>query len=552
MGRKVRDTFIFLAAVAGCILLTLALAGENILRPAMIYNFVFLGIMVILYLTALVGGIFRLSNVTSWFRESAEQIDEMGNEETLEEKISAIDGFQPFTKCLTGFLQGIRRSSSGICDIEDYINEDEVDSYVHKRMLDLVPDMLTSLGILGTFVGLVWGLRSFEPSTYETMTSSVGSLVDGIKVAFMTSIYGLLLSLLCSSSYKTGYQAMSNALTRFLDRFHSRVVPSAEMAAQNLLVNNQKEQSELMRNLTSEFSDQVSHGFAANMAPTLEKINTQLGSMMTSISTSQQLFLEDIVRSFVKEMKSAFSTEFSQFGETLTTLNEMTNRNIEYSQRTSQQLAEEMKAAYTRDERMMHDTLSEMAVISGKMQESLGRMSEQNQKIMQNYTHVQEDAIQNLTKSEKESASFWVACNQTMQNYLTEAAKAYEHFDKANQSSEKLLTAIAVIYNKNEKVMEEQQKYLAELKTSQAAMNSSMEEIRRVFSQMELAGSDGKQIILYPGLASRLSKESENRIVKKMENRFDESEERQQEALDELRRSIKTLNDRTAKKGKWF
>ena len=151
-----------------------------------------------------------------------------------------------------------------------------------------------SLGILGTFVGLVWGLRSFQPSTYETMTSSVTSLVDGIKVAFMTSIYGLLLSLLSSYSLKTGYQSMMNDLNLFLDRFHTRVVPSAEMAAQNLLVDNQKEQSELMRNLTTEFSDQVAHGFAANMAPTLEKINTQLGSMMTSITNNQQMFLQDI------------------------------------------------------------------------------------------------------------------------------------------------------------------------------------------------------------------------------------------------------------------
>ena len=196
MGRKVRDTLLFLAAIAGCVLLTLALAGENILGPAMIYNLVFLGIMAVLYITALAGGTFRLSNVTAWLKDSAEQMEEMDDEELLEEKIRDIDTFRPFSKNLSGFLSDIKRSRSGICDIEDYINEDEVDGYVHKRMLDLVPDILTSLGILGTFVGLVWGLRSFQPSTYETMTSSVSSLVDGIKVAFMTSIYALLLSIL--------------------------------------------------------------------------------------------------------------------------------------------------------------------------------------------------------------------------------------------------------------------------------------------------------------------------------------------------------------------
>lgn len=549
MGRKIRDTLIFLAAIAGCVALTLALAGkDNFLSPTTIYNFVFLGIMIILYLAALIGGSFRLSNVSSWFLDSVEEMDVTDEEASVEEKVKSIDTFRPFSKCLSSFLADIQKSRSGICDIEDYINEDEVDGYVHKRMLDLVPDILTSLGILGTFVGLVWGLRSFQPSTYEAMTSSVTSLVDGIKVAFMTSIYGLLLSILCSSSLKTGYQAMVSALNLFLDRFHTRVVPSAEMEAQNLLVNSQKEQNELMRELTSDFSDQVAHGFAENMAPTLEKINNQLGDMMTSISTSQQMFLQDIVSNFVKEMKSTFATEFTQFGDTLNAMNEMTKRNINYSQHTSQQLAEEMKAAFSKDERNIHAALSEISVMQGKMQESVTRMTEQNQQIMQNYTKAQKETLVNLAKSEKESASFWVACNQTMQNYLTEASKAYTNFEQAHESSEKVLKAIAYVYQKNENVLEEHRKRLEKLQAAQSSMDKSLEEIRRVFSQIEVASDDGNQVVLYPGLSSRMNSETEQRIMDKM----DESSLRQEEILDEIRGDVKNLSERSGRKSRWF
>ena len=552
MGRKIRDTLIFLVAIAGCFLLTLALGGEKLRSPAMIYNFVFLGIMVVLYLIVLIGGAFRMSDVTSWLKDSAEEIDEMDEEATLDQKLRAIDTFRPFSRCLDSFQEDIEKSPSGICDIEDYINEDEADNYIHKRMMDLIPDVLTSLGILGTFVGLVWGLRSFEPFTYETMTSSVASLVDGIKVAFMTSIYGLLLSLLCSFSLKNGYQGMTGALTRFLDRFHNKVVPSAEMEAQNLLVKNQQEQSELMRTLTSEFSDQVAHGFAENMAPTLERINVQMGSMMTSISTSQQLFLQDIVDSFVKEMKTAFSTEFAQFGQTLDTLNETTNRNITYSQRTSRQLAEDMKKAFEQDEKNIHAAMAEIAVMQAKMQDSVTLMTEQNRKIIEGYTEIQKESLANLEKSEKESASFWVACNQTMQNYVQEASKAYEQFEKSKDVSDKVLEAIAFVYQKNEKVLEAHQKRLADLQAAQDAMTRSLKDISRVFSQIEVAGSDGRRIVLYPGLAARLSEESEKRIVKKMEDMISESGEKQEEALNEVREDLKDLKERSAKKGKWF
>ena len=552
MKRKALDTLIFLIVAGGCVLLTLALSGENVLEATTVYNYVFLGIMGIVYLAALFGGIFRMSDLTRYFRDSSARIDGMTEEGSVEERVRSLDTYPPLGTCLARFLQDLRRSQSGICDIEDYVNEDETDSLIHKRMLDLVPDMLTSLGILGTFVGLVWGLRSFQPSTYETMTSSVASLVDGIKVAFMTSIYGLILSLVCSYSMKTGYQSMNDALHQFLDRFHARLVPSAEMEAQNRLVSSQNAQNELMRTLTREFSDQVAHGFAANMAPTLDRINEQLGSMMTSISNNQQMFLQDIVNSFVKEMKSTFSTEFAQFGDTLNAMNEMTNRNITYSQHASQQIAEEMKSAFAKDERNMHAAVSEISIMTGQMRESVQQLTAQNEKIMQNYAEAQEKALASLAKSAKESASFWVACNQTMQNYLKEAAEAYDRFGQANEAGDRVLKAIAAVYQKNEKVLEDSQKRLREMQKTQEAMNESLEEIRSVFSQIEVAGTDGKKIILYPGLASRISKESEQRIIQKMETRIGESEEKQGEALDGIREEMRALNDKAAKKGRWF
>ena len=139
-----------------------------------------------------------------------------------------------------------------------------------------------------------------------------------------------------------------------------------------------------------------------------------------------------------------------------------------------------------------------------------------------------------------------------MQNYLQEASKAYDQFRLAYQESEKALKAIAFVYQKNEKMLEGYQTRLADLQAVQSSMNKSLEEIRRVFSQIEVAGSDGRQIILYPGLASRLNSESEKRILKQMETMIDESEERQEEILSEIRSDVKTLQSRSAKKGKWF
>lgn len=104
---------------------------------------------------------------------------------------------------MDSFVDAMEKNQEGIGDVEDYINEDEIDLHVHKKILEMAPDIFTSLGILGTFIGLVWGLKSFEPSSYETMTTSVSALVDGIKVAFLTSIYGIAFALIYSSGMKS-------------------------------------------------------------------------------------------------------------------------------------------------------------------------------------------------------------------------------------------------------------------------------------------------------------------------------------------------------------
>ena len=50
-----------------------------------------------------------------------------------------------------------------------------------KRIVDSVPSGITSLGILGTFIGIVAGLMDFDP---QNIDGSIPSLLEGLKTAF--------------------------------------------------------------------------------------------------------------------------------------------------------------------------------------------------------------------------------------------------------------------------------------------------------------------------------------------------------------------------------
>jgi len=67
----------------------------------------------------------------------------------------------------------------------------------HAPFTAYTPTLLTSIGILGTFLGIILGLLEFDPNKIDT---SIASLLEGLKTAFITSLVGMFLSI----SYKIG------------------------------------------------------------------------------------------------------------------------------------------------------------------------------------------------------------------------------------------------------------------------------------------------------------------------------------------------------------
>lgn len=130
------------------------------------------------------------------------------------------------------------------CDIEDFINYQLIDDAVEKGRLNLVPGAMTGLGILGTFIGLSIGLQAFNTGSAEEITNSIGPLMDGIKVAFHTSIYGMIFSLTFNLIFKTVLEQAYHKLDEFVDEFKRYVRPDATYDNGNLALDIQKKQLE--------------------------------------------------------------------------------------------------------------------------------------------------------------------------------------------------------------------------------------------------------------------------------------------------------------------
>ena len=66
-------------------------------------------------------------------------------------------------------------------------------THILPELVQATPTLLVTIGILGTFVGIFIGLVQFDQSN---LTQSIPKLLAGMKLAFLTSVVGMILSIL--------------------------------------------------------------------------------------------------------------------------------------------------------------------------------------------------------------------------------------------------------------------------------------------------------------------------------------------------------------------
>lgn len=119
-----------------------------------------------------------------------------------------------------------KKTGQLVSDVEDTINEETISLLCWNNVVGMVPGSLTGVGILGTFVGLLIGIRDVAFSSEKQALESVRVLLSGVDVAFYTSIAGVILSILFSLVYRVLHNCMERELGLFCVKFHKFIIPS--------------------------------------------------------------------------------------------------------------------------------------------------------------------------------------------------------------------------------------------------------------------------------------------------------------------------------------
>lgn len=342
------------------------------------------------------------------------------------------------------------------CSIDDYINRDIIDETIERNIMNLVAGVMTGLGILGTFIGLSFGLQNFSTGTADEISESIAPLMDGIKVAFHTSIYGMVFSLCFNYVYKTKLDTANHAMDDFIETYMKYVMPDTQNDSINMLLMYQKRQADNMSGMADTIGEQIALKISETMSPHFERMNETIANFANVASQSQIEGVGTLVDKFVSEMNQSLGDNFKELGKVIEETCDWQKQNGAYMQEILEKIGG-----------MTHN-IQEINDLSGRTVESLACYVEQIEKLQsiinENFMSVnlqmdantqmiekQQEYISTLVEYEKnisESSSQFtkdmVEQIETLQRMESEiASSTRENIDAIAKKSEECSSAIA-------------------------------------------------------------------------------------------------------------
>ncbi|MCG9665942.1 chemotaxis protein [Vibrio mediterranei] len=228
----------------------------------------------------------------------------------------------------------------------------------------LVPALLTSIGITGTFLGITIGLSQFSMAgDSKALLASAAELLEGMKTAFYTSLAGLSSSALFMALMKVSSSRLSKAQANFLKAISSEYYEASAIHylknmsndGQQEVVAAQLRSATAIENMSQQFrdtaaslnklgdsfngdaiadkvSEAVTGSIEEQLTPAVQAITVELSALRDIKEQSQKELVEQLVDKMKSELIDPVSEELKKTSEAVSQSNEVSaqlNANVE-------------------------------------------------------------------------------------------------------------------------------------------------------------------------------------------------------------------------------
>lgn len=312
---------------------------------------------------------------------------------------------------LRGGEQYLVRSRATAGAAHFFTDQTVVETPLGTEFYKHLPGILTGIGIVGTFFGLMLGLQHFDPSTPEQVTASVDQLLKDVLFAFLGSFFSILASIVVTLTEKwrlgrcyKHLETLTESIDGLFDsgvgeEYLAELVKSSNESSiqtrqlkdslvsdlremlQNLVDTQVRENLKLAETLSVSYRDsgqllaeQVSGAIENSLKSPLEAIAGAVQTASGDQSHQVQHLLQDVLVAFMSKLESTFGQQFNG-------LNEMLGQSVaamQSMQHGFNTLVADMRAASeTSSEnsaKMIAQLLADMQVGQNNMQAAMNEM----------------------------------------------------------------------------------------------------------------------------------------------------------------------------------
>ena len=212
------------------------------------------------------------------------------------------------------FADGVYHNAS---NVEDYINEETV-MYGPGRasFAESLPGLMTSLGFLGTLIGLAQGLSGFNMSDSAAVQQSIVTLIPGMRYAFTTSIFGVVGSVLFTLITRAVYGSSEHTLKAFYGAM-SRHAGVLSVDPMTQIAIYQQEQTALIQTMAKDLNGTFTENMAAAVHDAIDPLNQSFKNFVNVSTKEQMRFMDAVMQRFADRLDETMRGRLQRFGEVL-------------------------------------------------------------------------------------------------------------------------------------------------------------------------------------------------------------------------------------------
>ncbi len=396
--------------------------------------------------------------------------------------------------------------------------------YLNLRFWNSIPSILVGFGILGTFVGLVWGLIPFSNVDFqntEEIKVAIKELLSGVSTAFVTSVWGMVASLLFNGIEKLAIGGVNSKianLQRSLDKIFTLTV------AQEIAFRQEDElaqQTAALKSFSTDLANDIKSAMAQGREEILRELNKTVEAFSTTILEQLRPILERLMVAIeeLRQEKEESSTE---------AIKELIEKFQESMSATAVTQMEELAKTVGEASQSLKDLPEQIGDMIASVQEQIDQTRELLAATSQEQTTQMNSMMEEMLVVLQTGAKS--AANQIKEqsDQQIENMKAV-----SDESIQALQTAIAALQQSITETVAKQQGAINQItsKTAQASTDAT--------AQMENM-TEKILVVLQTGAesAANQAKEQSDQQIKNMKAVSDESIQALQTAIADLQQSI--------------